>query len=1126
MFDEDFFLDEREYRPENYMISDENKLENDLQELSQSHRQATTSRSSYNISNQIESSFQDTHLNLTQHSKHRNERDEQSDFMRFFENLHIDSNLAQNYCHALTEIGFDTVNSLQDVKEKELVIIGVKLGHARQIKRAISIVQDRSSPCNLSSNDQYYNHSLGQSYTIYDKDVYHDASFDEEMMYHDVSFEENLKSCPETKDVETSISPAIDLRSNENDLNTSLDASTCPDDMEYAKQKIKRMAARIHSLETQLTAKNNMGSLKKSTYRKAARHSTGNKDEKNILSPKKKILSKEERLQAHLRRKSLENKYKDTLMKFDKDSSNEKPSKITKNVKKNDDMVQRLTAANTSERRHHDEMKRKLKKRLTLDKSENVSSSNGTQKNNERAKLGNRSRVCNDESETTQSNILHSVEKNNISSNGKKFASSNGNKQVSKRDALMARLSMSTKDRRDLESKNIPVDVQRAIKGHKLKKTQWKMSENYASETEDSHIGDGEEINYTKQKAKSSSVEPTDSFELKSSRSQLSCATCNSEANCEEDIDDPGTFYCQRCWDEYEVEHPYELDCPPSPEKSISRDRPHKPIGSQPKSNKKKKRENEAIWLVHDNSLLGRKVSVGMKCLLETKDKSETETIRLVTGVIDYSGNVIKSALDSAEEIKKCEIGSECFRLKNALGYIVKRDNVEKRKSKNGKVIEIQLNESDGIVLTAQGRSKTKIQSTMREFLHGCDEAIDVILEPQQNSSSWYPLWDDNNKKIAPHFRSKGIGYIRLGDDMSKYGAAFLSCDECQSFLSSIPDIWSPLKNVKNSSDKSAKDNKTLAPRIKDKANTQNKVSQKNITHSPLHEKEDIDELLKKIQNDDIEKEMTWQEKAEIIKRLGNCISLQQDGETHATAALTLLQNIICSKNVNIHVLRTSIHSIASIGQRIKHELVVHISFRAIMAELLKLLKNKQVSNDVRNTLNNLHKECFRLCHVIALISQALGFGKPIANGNKVKVNRASSSSSSPGMGSSRRTSSGGGNNVLEILDWLAGAIHNESQILNCTTTATAQLPVLDKFGILTLLQFFVSHIGHRYAKCRKYVENGIVHSIVYGVEQEIIEFESFTSTDSICREIKTSNTRMWKNILLRITKLGDKEID
>ena len=51
----------------------------------------------------------------------------------------------------------------------------------------------------------------------------------------------------------------------------------------------------------------------------------------------------------------------------------------------------------------------------------------------------------------------------------------------------------------------------------------------------------------------------------------------------------------------------------------------------------------------------------------------------------------------------------------------------------------------------------------------------------------WLPYWDADlpPRKLAPQFRSAGVGYIRLGDDMSQNGLAFVSADGA-SFLSDV----------------------------------------------------------------------------------------------------------------------------------------------------------------------------------------------------------------------------------------------------------------------------------------------------------------------------------------------------
>ena len=52
------------------------------------------------------------------------------------------------------------------------------------------------------------------------------------------------------------------------------------------------------------------------------------------------------------------------------------------------------------------------------------------------------------------------------------------------------------------------------------------------------------------------------------------------------------------------------------------------------------------------------------------------------------------------------------------------------------------------------------------------------------NEAPYLPYWDTDSppRRLAPQFRSAGVGYIRLGDDMSRNGLSFISCD-ASSFL-------------------------------------------------------------------------------------------------------------------------------------------------------------------------------------------------------------------------------------------------------------------------------------------------------------------------------------------------------
>lgn len=82
------------------------------------------------------------------------------------------------------------------------------------------------------------------------------------------------------------------------------------------------------------------------------------------------------------------------------------------------------------------------------------------------------------------------------------------------------------------------------------------------------------------------------------------------------------------------------------------------------------------------------------------------------------------------------------------------------------------------IDITAAGPGAVVDISTdekLQLFLKPCASRVDVILEPS-HTGEWYPYWEAK-RKMAPQFRSNGIGYLRLGDDMSMFGCAFLSTD-------------------------------------------------------------------------------------------------------------------------------------------------------------------------------------------------------------------------------------------------------------------------------------------------------------------------------------------------------------
>ena len=117
-------------------------------------------------------------------------------------------------------------------------------------------------------------------------------------------------------------------------------------------------------------------------------------------------------------------------------------------------------------------------------------------------------------------------------------------------------------------------------------------------------------------------------------------------------------------------------------------------------------------------------------------------------------------------------------------------------------------------------------------------------------------------------------------------------------------------------------------------------------------------EVLKDLQNMEGSKGMKWKEKADVLIKLGKAVKANPKvGRSWCEGALNYIQDIITSaNNVNIHVLRSgALLVFDKVGQVLEDELPIHIAWRTIMIELLKLLKSKQWGGGVRDILQKLH---------------------------------------------------------------------------------------------------------------------------------------------------------------------------
>jgi hypothetical protein len=830
------------------------------------------------------------------------------------------------------------------------------------------------------------------------------------------------------------------------------------DGMETAKRKIRSQAAMIRDLEDKLQQASFEGGSVAISEQK----------------PNRRILSPEERLEAHKERKKMEYKHKDQTGKWASAPPIQTQSSTSK-VKRNDEFVDRL-AAEPTERRRQDEVKRRT--------------SRSTRKS--------RRNTMDQEDERDSSPL---VRRNTVEEDLKFLGSEKKNKKdrqkIKKRggqEGLMTRLNMGVEERRSME-RNDALDAAKRVN----KKRQQRGNSDLSNEVreEDRFDVPHQRLSYH------------NGVEI--SRNIGRCQTCGSTQNCEEDTDDPGIYYCSLCWDDYDdksnLDQGFEND---SEEESLS-------LPASIAHSRTQALNAGALWIAHDNPNLGsRLVCSGpskMSCFIETKDPRIKDCVRILHGTIDYSGPVVKSGDRAVCDIANINRGGECVRLGNLCGYIVRNDVAQTRMDSTKTVYEFQLNENEAINLT--GRNA---EMSVKQFLAGCDGAVDVILDPQHSSGRWYPIREvASSRKLAPQFRSRGIGYIRLGDEMGNNGQAFISSDCCQTFFFDEPErqnvntdllrtvssfsskpsyhTRSPKgKRNKKSVGRAQKDNQTDSISFKSARYDLSEEDDSSISSS-CSQDEDVNagEVLKELQNMEVSSDKTkWKDKADLLIKLGKAISSPK-GRSWCEGTLNYIQDVISAKNVNIHVLRSALVVVDKTGHVLKDALPQHIAWRTIMIQLLKLLKNKQCGGGAREILQKLHGESYTLANSLIAISHVLGLGKNLATSQR-KLTKKNNNNPTPQTNA----------NNVEVIEWLAVTTEAE-RLLDDVKAA------MDTSELETLSSFFMSHESHRDARCRKNALDGLLHTMLYGVDvldMDIDEVQSF------CLELKTSKPKSWSRLM------------
>lgn len=987
------------------------------------------------------------------------------ELLPFLKNLRIEPETAYSYTQKMKENGFDDVPSLELATEEDLASIGIKIGHVRRITRSVSLMKG------------------GQLHI-----------------------------------------KGLDLSPNS--------ASSSP-------QQHPEPTLGIYSVQ---------GSAINAMLDNTKTHAASATQPVRRLTP-------EERLEAHRLRKLAESRHKEQEGKWERPQSLD-DSRLSVKVRRNDELVHRLSAT-SMERKVLDNVQKSILKYKQACSGGYASSFGDNevkkgmkshveveQKNMERAI---RKHEDYEKSSASARNVLPCNQKSKKKKKAKALKKTNA---ADKHAALMTRLSLSVKQRR--KDANIPTEVKRALLGHHLEKPKWSMADAFADSAD---VEFDDELNPLNASVKlHEKTEPNGQGHC-----IIRCQTCNSTEDCEEDVDDPGTFYCQKCWEEFEcslisdpltkqqeeprakelslntVQHkmrpleiynnrrlPQQKRCPRcmkefSSGKRICRASPNmncqhcdnEECNDFVDSSQKSARSSvngsrgSVLWVVHDNPKLGNKVTnlgKGVKCWIETKDPLKNNCFRVLTGCIEYSGPSSVEAYDEDHQYGRIQ-GDQCFRVNNLAAFVVNHDTVQTRLSKGGTIVEFRLDDECRVEL-----------SSLKDFFSGCLGSVDVILDPQVSSGSWYPQREANAvgyTKVAPQFRSKGVGYLRLGDDMGKKGLAFLSDDGCRTFfLGPAENSPQPKKGAVSSTRASL--NKSLQARKKEFNAGSNQLSgavdkyseeeESDSDESDDDEQSDdecssytLEEIMRMLQ--DQETAMKWSQKAKLVHRSGVLFvkDYYNGGGANASEMLLVVQAFMASKNLNSTIVRNAVILMGRIGECIGKDLFSSASGKTLFLESLKLLKNKQLSGTIKETLAKLHGQCFTLSSMISTIGQALGVGRSSSAKNTKKLlstKNGSKTDSTP--------------NTVEVIEWLNTTIQAER-------TLSVPFPLLDENSLVIISGFLIGEVAHRDQRCRQNVFEGLANVIAYGIQKLGMKVDTALK---LCYTLSQINPKAWKTVI------------
>lgn len=542
-----------------------------------------------------------------------------------------------------------------------------------------------------------------------------------------------------------------------------------------------------------------------------------------------------------------------------------------------------------------------------------------------------------------------------------------------------------------------------------------------------------------------------------------------------------------------------------------------------------------ALLIAHDNPQLGKTIrnmvlkQGSVLCMLESHNGKGSSHFLL--GDIVFSGDFEALGQNSCVEQR----GSGCLILSQLYLAVVDTKSLQQRPGIQD-IIEIEL------PFPSQNCDDLE---ALENFWRPCRSRVDVILDPYHSNQRWFPYFE-GRRKMAPQFRSRGVGYLRLGDDMSNFGTAFLSADGGQTYLDhgacNAMQKPPPLAIVSTASPLPLGRTKSIRQLVEtSRSNSVNEMrdgeeGEEDIATAvpvdataleaafdAVSQGETVDQVLLDLsqQLDRLKEENAkWTDRQVALQSIQQTLSKQ--GERNGLEDIVIKTNSGCglfsvlflwlgdcfTRVSHISVLTAALRLVEIFAplRALPASPTLALAWKALIAETLYLLRsgNRNVAEAASQTLLTLHRGgALPLTHIVETIDDILS-GHPSNDKKKAKV----------------------ASNTHKVLAWL------QSVLLVERSQSTLEVPVcvLTSHQLFCLLKSVKVLLAHREEPSRE----AAVNTLALIISIEIIQINSSQQQESRSPSPTdsqpTSPTNslgtkisMWKNILERANTSEDK---